>query len=409
MTYVYSLGKKGFNYFIKTSVDYENNVYLVGNISINKKDSHGIFIKLDENKNVIWKKYIYNEDHKSVFLNDVIFSPIENCIYVFGYNKLLSNGYSKLIVSKWKNNGELIWIKKLNNDVDCCIKDSIIVEEENKLYIYGAGFDYNLKDDQYEPILIKFDCNGNIIWIRKIKGSNDDYFYSITFQIEEDNLPYIYTCGNSTSATKGKNINALIVKWNKNGEIVWKKNSICNNNSIKQNFISIDSDGKYIYICGGESYLNLESKGNLIKIDKNCNIIWKKNITYSDNYNIRSIFNGIKVLNDEIYTVGYNYQDVEKINGLIVKWNKETGEILSYKDDIIGEKEFVFLNTNINKNNIYCVGYEKTNKYDIIAKLIKISSEDMNNLQTNISDESQIEFVDFNFNEYESNMTYIKK
>ena len=109
---------------------------------------------------------------------------------------------------------------------------------------------------------------------------------------------------------------ALIVKYDKDGEIVWEKSF---EDADKSSFNKIKKVNDY-YIVVGQSLFEKENKSliggaYIIKYDKNGNIIWQQR--YGNNSMAR--FNDFVVLNDKIYVVGKNNEDL----GILVSFDMD--------------------------------------------------------------------------------------
>lgn len=168
---------------------------------------------------------------------------------------------SKIV--KYDNNMNLLWEKTFENNYDSTFYDVI---EVNDGYIVVGSYAKNATQislNTRDALIIKYDYNGDIIWKQTYSVLSDTEFYKV---IEDnDNLIVI---GQSIyeNMEVGSHINGggIIVKYNKDGELL-EKNNYGGNKSGKFNDIIKVDDG-YI-VCGKDA----TNYGILVKFKKNFN------------------------------------------------------------------------------------------------------------------------------------------
>ena len=225
------------------------------------------------------------------------------------------------------------------------------VELDNKIQFYDIGGEFvdiaATQDGGYvivgvnnnnDAIIVKYDKEENIEWQKEYGGSSCDYFDAIT------SLPdggYIAVGSSHSEDIDGLAIenesraddDAIIVKYDKKGNIEWQKKYGGKNGD--DYFISVTntSDGGCIAIGASEStdLEGITNKGGydaiIVKYDKEGNVKWQKNYGGSDS----DYFNGITSLPDDGYVVvGCSYTiDIEGItnkggcDAIMVKFDEE--------------------------------------------------------------------------------------
>ena len=168
-----------------------------------------------------------------------------------------------------------------------------------------------------DAVLVKYDNNGNIVWKRNFGGSGDDYFTS-AITVSDGIIASGYSDGTSFGNGDWTGVNgkggydAILVKYDNSGNVVWKKNFGGSGNDM---FLSVTatSDG-FIAVGQSDSFGNgdwngIEGKGGsdaiLVKYDNNGNVVWEKNFGGNDNDDYRSA----TVVSDGIIAVGCSYGD----------------------------------------------------------------------------------------------------
>ena len=303
----------------------------------NKGDSDAIIIKYDKNGNIIWQKNYGGSD--SDHFNSII--ETQDGYIVIGESDstsiegLTNKGDSDAIIVKYDKNGNIMWQNNYGgNDYD---NFKSIIETQDGYVVVGRTFSNDIEGLtyplNYEAIIIKYDKNGNIIWQRGYEG-NVDSFISII----ETQDGYVVVGGTLSSYIEGSDFtgddNAIIIKYDKNGNILWQK---IYGGKYYDNFVSIiETQDGYVVVGETEStdIEGLTYKGVhdaiIIKYDKNGNIVWQRNWggKYYDN------FESIIETQDGYVVVGETRStDIEGLtskgldDAIIVKYDKNGNKI----------------------------------------------------------------------------------
>ena len=218
----------------------------------------------------------------------IMFFLERKSIYFDGINSVVSN--DKYLVAVGSNNNNVNYYEKAK------VTRYNSKKEKSFEKIYNKGF-----NGVYFDVLI--DSNANIVAV----GS---------YEKDEDEL-------------KNKNRTALIVKYDKDGNIIYENDFQLLGNSKFTSVYEVD-DG---YIVVGQSIydnmtvgLSEDGGGIIIKYNKNLDIVWIQN--YGENKS--GIFNDVLVHGDHIYAVGLSSPTV----GVVVKYSidGEFEEVYNYKE-----------------------------------------------------------------------------
>lgn len=215
----------------------------------------------------------------------------------------------------------LVWVKTYSGNYTQDV--SSITEKSDNGFIF-AGWASN--EGEYSDFwIVNLDKSGNIIWQKKIGGSNVEHAPTI---IKTSNDDFIF--GGYSSSFVGGNI--LLAKMRSNADIVWQKvygfHGGCNDNG--QDLIEVDNKN---YIMTG--YTDSFGAGGydiwVLKLDDNGNILWQKTYGGISNDYPRSIFktlDGGFIITCETESFGAGLSDVWVIkfdkDGNIV-WQKTYG------------------------------------------------------------------------------------
>ena len=282
----------------------------------------GFFAKIDANGNLIWVKQLSGKGNGGVsslkinsaghiyissgFKDTVDFDPGIGIYNLVSGCSNVGNGYSDFAIAKYDNNGDLIWAKSIGSDTYETLGSIGI---DNFGYIYAAGyfratvdFDpgigvFNLSPNGYSDVfLLKLDVNGDFVWVKKLGGSNTDFFSSINI-----NSNHIYLTGNFKgisdfdpdtgvyNLTSFGDYDIFISKLDLSGNFVWAKQ--IGGTGYEKGTSIIDDNGE-IYTTGqfketadfdpNNGLFNLTASGTNInasdvfinKLDVNGNFLW---------------------------------------------------------------------------------------------------------------------------------------
>jgi hypothetical protein len=321
-------------------MDEEGNMYLLGHFSdtINfdlKKGSHivipkrndlrTIFLaKYDSNKNFIWVK-TFDPNHELIKESnyfDVTFKIVDHQNVLFGITfenrifmnedsiKITSKGFRDFVLVKLDKDGDIIWHKTYGSKKEDEIFRGILYEK-NRYVIhgtYGDTMDFGQLDRFGKVLysgyksenfyLASIDTLGNTQWVKTLKSSLNFKVRNIK-SFKDGSMVIIgwyrdtfYLSDSTFIKTSLKaNFNNFIIKFSKDGDILWSKNLECNDHRNSLYGLDIDKEDN-IYASGyytGEVLLkngnNVFRKYNLkkynlllMKLDINGIFLWSKHI-----------------------------------------------------------------------------------------------------------------------------------
>ncbi len=286
----------------------------------------GLIVKFDKSGNVEWKRVFGGTDDEKfndvaltndggyVVVGDTVSADIED------FPEL--DTYAGLIV-KYSKDGELV-SKHFFDFANSDHFESVVTLDDGSLVVVGY-FDFPGEEDfedilspdfvpsenvndYFNSFIVKLSSDFQPQWIDALTGNGDDYYTSVSMDKNGDFI----VIGNTDSTdiegldVKG-NSDSIIVKYSKDGELVWRKIWGGNGYDYFNSFVE-DGAGNFIVVGNTDStdITNIANtddnfKSVLIKYNKEGNIIFEKTFDGNNNHSYHDV---LLTANDSFVVVG---------------------------------------------------------------------------------------------------------
>lgn len=289
-----------------------------------KGDDDAIIVKFDQSGNVVWKKSFGGANYDRFWS----VAAVSDGVIATGYSRELgtgdwtgvtAKGSRDAIMVKYDLNGNMVWKKNFggrNSDEFSSItalSDGFVTAGYTSSIGHGDWIDLR---DGGSAAIVKFDHDGNAVWKKNFGGWNKDWFLSVA--ADNDGLIAVgysdqYSFGRyDWLGVTGKGaIDAIIVKYDHSGNLMWKKHfggsgDDCFNSvtALSDGYIAVGYSGFKSFNTGDwDGVANKSRSGDdaiIVKYDLNGNLVWKKNFggAYDD------CFQSIIAVSDGIVAAG---------------------------------------------------------------------------------------------------------
>ena len=179
--------------------------------------------------------------------------------------------YPQIFILKVNEVGKTQWIKVIGGSYSDIAYD--VVEVQDGYVIAGSSDSYGT--GSFDVLIVKIDKSGNLIWLKNFQSQYDENAYRI-IKVGDGFL----ICGD-TKNTSDRSTNALVIKLDFNGQIIWRRDYGGRGGEIGYD-IKPTGDGNYI-ICGVYSDPSTGKSDILVfVINPNGDLLWSKNLGGSE-------------------------------------------------------------------------------------------------------------------------------
>ena len=252
------------------------------------------------------KKSIYFDGINSVVSNDKYLVSV-------GSNNNNVNYYEKAKVTRYNSKKEKVFEKIYNKGFNGVYFDVLVDESDNIIAVGSYEKDEDdFKNNNRTSLIVKYDKSGNIIYENDFQLLGNSKFTSV-YEVEDGYVVVGQTIYDNMTVGLSEDGGGIIVKYNKNLDIVWMRNYGDNKSGVF-NDVLVHRD--YIYAVGLSSpTVGVVAKYN---IDGELLDVYE----YQDTDGLG--FSGVSYYNSHIFVCGGKInRETSDSNGIIVSFTKD--------------------------------------------------------------------------------------
>lgn len=285
--------------------------------SLAKGDTDAVIYRLDNNYNIIWCRNFGGAD-EDIFNGVTATVDGYAAVGYSGKNSFktgdLSDVTTKIkysyemdaIIVKFDLDGNILWVKNYNGSYNFMYYNDVEADQDGNLYVAGRR---NGNIIGGYGLAVKYNSSGTKLWERSVGDES-------TYSDAENSLEDVLVDGSNYIFVGENNKNPFIISYNSAGTVQLKK-TLSSKNSADDRIYSIVKtyDGYAaavtcnIYDLGNGIYSSLTGYGGydgvVMGLDSSFNVKWAQNFGGSGN----DALYGIEFNDGEIIAVGYEYNN----------------------------------------------------------------------------------------------------
>ena len=193
-----------------------------------------------------------------------------------------SKGLEKAKLVKYDKSGNIIFEKMYEKGINSTFNAVMEVEDG---YIAVGSYEKDetqAKENLRDALIVKYDKDGKVIWEKDFTSLSNSKFNKVV-EVEDGYIVIgqsIYADMEMGNATEG---GGVIIKYSKDGEVVWKSFH-GGTKSASFNGITVVDGNFYVVGRDGTDF------GNIVKYSSNGEYQWHKNYRYTDTFGLSDIF-----------------------------------------------------------------------------------------------------------------------
>lgn len=255
------------------AVDDYGNVYVTGASEASYEEDYAT-VKYDSNGNELWVAR-YNGPGRSYDIARALAVDYLGNVCVTGYSTGTYSPEEDITTIKYDPNGTELWVGRYNGpaDSDDGAYD-IAIDELGYIYVTGKSNGIGTRSDY---TTIKYDPNGNQLWVARYNGPANSYDYAHALAV--DNSGNIYITGYSSSSINEyyDYYDYVTIKYDANGNQLWAASYDSPGSGPDTSYsLGLDNSGN-VYVTGSSSSSSTSPYYDdylTIKYDPNGNQLW---------------------------------------------------------------------------------------------------------------------------------------
>ncbi|MDI6839451.1 MAG: hypothetical protein QMD71_01125 [bacterium] len=359
----------GWNQALDLAIDDRGHVYVTGS-SDDKNAEGGVnfcTIKYNANGDEVWRvKYNGPANSADIAYRVTVDPSSPSNIYVTGASKGFGGGYGyDYTTIKYDCWGNELWVARYNGPNN---KDdySYLIKADSYGNVYISGRSYYVNGFVGDITTIKYDRNGNELWVQKYSGpENDDEACDLVI----DAIGNVYVTGVSMTSTT--RLDYITLKYSPDGDLLWSKRYDAGNTHLPKwdiaNAICVDDEGG-VYVTGYSSGEDWNDYFATVKYDKDGNELWVARYTGFAHETWACGAWGIAVDNESnVYITGGSPSSITGFAYATIKYVQSQGILESQKE--MQEESVSFLGRTISFS-LEKASYIKAILYDLSGRML---------------------------------------
>ena len=273
---------------------------------------------------------VYYDSLNSLIIDDMDIVAVGSSNFKYSKHNDYTKGLEKAKLIKYDSSGEIIFEKMYDKGINTTFSSIISVADGYIVVGSGEFSEEEQQDGGREAMIIKYDKEGNIIWEKYYQVVTNTRFNKVIATADGyvaigQSIYANMEMGNHTTG------GGIIVKYDFDGNEVWHNNHGGMKSGNFNDIVEVNGD---FYVVGKDA----TDSGNLVKFNKDGEYQWHKNYSYTDGIGFTGIVSLDQALNKKrkkkILPEGTgddDNRDTTNTDALLVKYDLN-GEIIFEKN-----------------------------------------------------------------------------
>ena len=235
---------------------------------------------------------VFHDSYSAVAVDDGNVVVVGNSD--FKYSKLneytKGNARGKLI--KYNNSGEIVFEKVYEKGLATSFNSIITVSDGYVVAGTGIFSEEEKKNEIKEAFILKYDKNGDLVWEKFYQVLTNTSFNRVK-EVPDGYIVVGQSIYANMEVGNQENGGGIIVKYDRDGNQLWHNHHGGTKSGNFNDFVVVNNE---IYVVGKDG----ADAGNLVKFSSNGEYLWHKNYVYTDSFG----FGGIAYLDNNLFVVG---------------------------------------------------------------------------------------------------------
>ena len=272
----YSGSAASSDYATAVAVDGSGSVYVTG-----YGNSEYATVKYDASGNQVWVANYNGPCCGLVGKATALVVDGNGNVYVTGAIAFTSSDYEYVTI-KYDTNGNQVWVARYSGaagviDYMRDVPAALAVDGSGNVYVTGRIY---LNDNDHDYATIKYDSNGNQRWVRRYSGPGySPYSWDEPVALAVDGNGNVYVTGNSQGSNDFYDYDYATIKYSSNGNLLWvARHNGPGNKNDNATALAVDVAGN-VYVTGSIFFydgINVYGSTDYatIKYSSNGNQLW---------------------------------------------------------------------------------------------------------------------------------------
>lgn len=239
------------------AVDAAGNVYVRGSAYPKNETwrSDYLVLKYDASGNQRW---VVRYDGGGKDSGHALAIDASGNIYVTGASESAFTGSLDYVTIKYNSNGNQIWLARYDGGRDYEAA-AIALDSDRNVYVTGGSIGASSSDF----VTIKYDSNGNQLWVQRYDGPEGEHEFGSAIAVGTNGS--VYVTGGVSGRTAAEHMATL--KYDRDGNVLW----VVEHETLRGKLMALGPGGDF-YVTG----TNLAAAGHAFrKYDSNGNWLWE--------------------------------------------------------------------------------------------------------------------------------------